>query len=51
MKSNKEDISSAMNWYNSLKTEDLAKFYPLYPHVNQMDSMTIVKYWAENIKG
>lgn len=48
MKSNKEDISSAMNWYNSLKTEDLVKFYP---HVNQMDSMTIVKYWAENIKG
>lgn len=48
MKSNKEDISSAMNWYNSLKTEDLAKFYP---HVNQMDSMTIVKYWVENIKG
>lgn len=48
MKPNKGDIGPAMNWYNSLKTEDLAK---VYPQVNQMDSMTIVKYWSENIKG
>lgn len=48
MKPNKEDISSAMNWYNSLKTEELAK---VHPHVNEMDSITIVKYWTENIKG
>lgn len=48
MKPNKEDIGPAMNWYNSLKTEDLAK---VYPQVNQMDSITIVKYWSENIKG
>lgn len=48
MKSNKEDIVSAMNWYNSLKTESLAK---VHSHVNEMDSITIVKYWQENIKG
>lgn len=48
MKSNKEDIISAMNWYNSLKTEDLAK---VHPHVNEMDSTTIINYWKENIKG
>ena len=48
MKPNKENICPAMNWYNSLKTEDLAK---VYPHVNQMDSITIVKYLTENIKG
>lgn len=41
------DIQKAMKWYTGLKTEDLSK---VYPHVNEMDSQTIVNYWADKIK-
>lgn len=48
METSKDNISLAMSWYNNLKTEDLVK---VHSHIDEMDSMTIVKYWIKNIKG
>lgn len=36
------EIGQAMRWYQGLNTEALAR---VVPHINQLDSRTIVAYW------
>lgn len=40
------EIGQAMRWYQSLNTEALAN---VVPHINQLDSRTIVSYWKREI--
>lgn len=40
------EIGQAMRWYQSLNTEALAR---VVPHINQLDSRTIVAYWKREM--
>ena len=39
-------IEQAMKWYQRLNTEALAR---VVPHINQLDSRTIVAYWKREV--
>lgn len=43
----KDDVESALKWFNSLKQEGVAE---VLPYIVQTDSATIVAYWKQNIK-
>lgn len=40
------EVGQAMRWYQSLNTESLAR---VVPHINQLDSRTIVAYWKREM--
>jgi len=40
------EIGQAMRWYQGLNTESLAR---VVPHINQLDSHTIVAYWKREM--